>query len=98
VTNRGVVQEPKSRDSVRAIAMPGTLVSALRSHQMASRFKDADNLVFSTEKATPLDGHNFVRRVFEPALRRAVLRLGRRAPRGGALRRRAASVCKQRDG
>jgi hypothetical protein len=50
--------------------MPATLVTALREHHMASAFKEADELVFSTEKGTPLDGHNFVRRVFEPALRR----------------------------
>jgi len=40
---------------------------------MASPFKDADDLIFSTQKGTPVDGHNFVRRVFDPALRRAGL-------------------------
>ena len=73
VTNRSVFQEPKTRGSVRAIAMLTTLATALREHQMASPFKDADDLIFSTQKGTPVDGHNFVRRVFDPALRRAGL-------------------------
>jgi hypothetical protein len=48
-------------------------MTALREHQIASSFSSEDDLVFSTEKGTPLDGHNFVRRVFDPALRRAGL-------------------------
>jgi len=73
VTHRGVFQEPKTRGSVRAIAMPATLATALREHQMASRFKDSEDLIFSTEKGTTIDGHNFVHRVFDPALRQAGL-------------------------
>jgi hypothetical protein len=53
--------------------MPATLVTALREHQLASRFSSEDDLIFPNEKGTPLDGHNFVRRVFDPALRRAGL-------------------------
>jgi integrase len=73
VTRYGLFQEPKTRGSVRAIAMSATLVTALLEHLMASRFKDTDDLIFSTEKGTPIDGRNFVRRVFEPALCRAGL-------------------------
>jgi Phage integrase family len=73
VNRHGQFQEPKTRGSVRAIAMLQTLATALREHQLASPFSDEDDLVFASEKGTPLDGHNFVRRVFEPALRRAGL-------------------------
>jgi integrase len=66
VNRHGQFQEPKTRGSVRAIAMPATLVTALRAHQLASPFSGEDDLIFASEKGTPLDGHNFVRRVFEP--------------------------------
>jgi integrase len=67
------VQEPKTRGSVRAIAITATLVTALREHRMASPFKSDDALIFGTAKGTPLDGVNLVRRAFKPALRRAKL-------------------------
>lgn len=73
VTRRGTFQEPKSHGSVRAIAMPVSLISALRRHLMASPVKGDDELVFCTERGTPLDGTNVVRREFKPALRRAGL-------------------------
>jgi len=69
----GHFQEPKSRGSVRAIAMTSSLVSALRLHLMASPRKGEDDLIFSTEKGTLLDGHNVVERQFKPTLRRAGL-------------------------
>jgi integrase len=53
--------------------MPASLVSTLREHRMASRFKDEGDLIFPSEKGTPLDGRNMVRRYFEPALRKAGL-------------------------
>jgi integrase len=53
--------------------MLDTLATALREHRMASPRKEPDDLIFSTEKGTPLDGHNFVRRIFDPSLRRAGL-------------------------
>ena len=40
---------------------------------MRSRFSGEDELVFASERGTPLDGNNFVRREFKPALRRAGL-------------------------
>jgi integrase len=69
----GCFQQPKTRGSVRAIAMTPTLVSKLRSHRMASSFKDEDDLIFPSERGTPLDGRNMVRRFFEPALCKAGL-------------------------
>jgi integrase len=53
--------------------MRSTSRTALRAHQLASPFSGEDDLIFVNEKGTVLDGHNFVRRVFEPALRRAGL-------------------------
>jgi integrase len=40
---------------------------------MASSFKGDDELIFPSERGTPLDGRNMVRRLFEPALRKAGL-------------------------
>jgi integrase len=73
VGSDGRFQQPKTRGSVRAIAMTPTLVSALRLHRMASSFKGDDELIFPSERGTPLDGRNMVRRLFEPALRKAGL-------------------------
>ena len=73
VDKDGRFQQPKTRTSVRAIDASTTLLAALREHRMASRFKDVDDLVFPSEKGTPLDGGNAVRRHFTPALRRAKL-------------------------
>jgi integrase len=69
----GRPQQPKTRGSVRAIALTPTLVSTLRLHRMASSFKGEDDLIFPSERGTPLDGRNMVRRYFEPALREAGL-------------------------
>ena len=73
VTNNGNFQEPKTRGSVRAIAMPQTLVNALRLHLMASEYSGEDDLIFPNGKGRPQDGQNLVRREFKPALRRAGL-------------------------
>jgi integrase len=69
----GRFQQPKTRRSVRAIALTPTLVSTLRLHRMASSFTGEDDLIFPSELGTPLDGRNMVRRYFEPALRKAGL-------------------------
>jgi integrase len=69
----GRFQQPKTRGSVRMIALTPTLISALRLHRMASGFKGEDDLIFPSERGTPLDGRNMVRRYFEPALRKAGL-------------------------
>lgn len=73
ITRKGTVQEPKTRGSVRAIAMTPTLATALREHRMRSPFKGEEAWVFCTSKGTPLDADNVVRREFKPALRRANL-------------------------
>jgi len=68
----GAVQHPKSRRSVRAIAMTQTLSSALRDLRVASMHKQPDDYVFVSERGTPLDGRN-VSRAFTAALKRAGL-------------------------
>jgi integrase len=73
VDAEGRFHQPKTRGSVRAIAMTSTLIAALREHRMASPFKELDDLVFPSERGTPLDGGNMVKRVLHPALRRAKL-------------------------
>jgi integrase len=73
VGSDGAFRPPKSKTSVRAIGVTPTLVSALRLHRMASRFKGEGDLIFPSERGTPLDGNNLVRRYFEPALRKATL-------------------------
>jgi integrase len=70
---RGAIQQPKSRGSVRAVAMAPTLVSALRRHRLASPFSEEGDPIFASERGTPLDGGNMVRRALVPALRRAGL-------------------------
>ena len=74
VTRTGRFQEPKTRGSVRAIAMPQTLVNALRHHLVASEHSREDDLIFANGCGKSQDGPNMVRREFKPALRRAGLR------------------------
>jgi integrase len=73
VTRDGEFQQPKARRSVRAVAIPDSLVRQLLEHRMASRFKGDDELVFPNERGGPVDAGNFVRREFKTALRRANL-------------------------
>jgi integrase len=68
----GTVQHPKSRRSIRAIAMPASLSAALRDHRMSSRFKASTDYVFSSREGTALDGRN-VSRMFTATLKRAGL-------------------------
>ncbi len=69
----GRFQTPKSRGSVRAIVMSGTLAQTLRKHMVRSEPNDKE-LVFASKAGTFLDGDNLIKREFLPALRRAGLR------------------------
>lgn len=73
VGDDGRFQQPKTKGSVRAIAMPSTLIKALRAHQLRSKFSEPTDLVFASELGTPLDGGNMVKRYLHPALRKARL-------------------------
>lgn len=69
----GKFQTPKTGGSVRAVGMPATLIATLREHRMASTFKGEDDVIFPSERGTPLDGGNMVKRYLSPALRKAAL-------------------------
>jgi integrase len=69
----GGAKKPKSRTSVRAIALTPTLATALEELWKTSDFKADDEPVFASDRGTPLDGRNMIRTVFAPALRRSGL-------------------------
>jgi integrase len=69
----GVVKEPKTRRSVRAIALPKMVADELEAHWKTSGFRAGDDYVFANAAGKPLDGRNMVRELFEPARRRANL-------------------------
>jgi integrase len=66
-------KKPKSRRSVRAIALTPTLAGELEKLWKESSYKADTDPVFASSKGTPLDGRNVIRTVFEPALRRSGL-------------------------
>lgn len=69
----GVVKEPKTRKSVRAIALPRMVADELEAHWKESTFRGADDYVFASSVGTPLDARGMIRDVFEPARSRAKL-------------------------
>jgi integrase len=73
VNRHGQIQNPKTKGSQRAIALAPSAVATLLEHRMGSRFSGAEDLIFASRTGGPIDGGNFVRREFKPALRRAGL-------------------------
>lgn len=71
VNRHGEFDTPKSRRSQRAIALAPTVVQELREHRLRSSFSADGDLVFPNRDGGPIDGGNFVRREFKPALKRA---------------------------
>jgi integrase len=69
----GAVKEPKTRRSVRAIALPKMVADELEAHWKASDVRGDDDYVFANAAGKPYDGRNMVREVFEPARRKAKL-------------------------
>jgi integrase len=69
----GVVKQPKTARSVRAIALPRMVADELEAHWKTSPFRAADDYVFASSTGTPLDARNMLREVFEPAMRAAGL-------------------------
>jgi integrase len=69
----GKITKPKTKRSVRAIALPKTLADELEQHWKESAFRADSDFVFASEHGTPLDGRNVIRTVFEPARKRAGL-------------------------
>jgi integrase len=66
------VQHPKSRRSIRAIALTPTACRALVEYRLASAWSDENDFIFASSRGTPLDSAN-VRRLFRGALKRAGL-------------------------
>jgi hypothetical protein len=69
----GGAKKPKSRKSVRAIALVPTLATELEALWKETKFKSDADPVFASEHGTPLDGRNMIRVVFAPALKRSGL-------------------------
>jgi len=72
--------EPKTPKSRRTIPLPAGVMQDLKEHkkeQAAEKLRNRDyqdyDLVFASEKGTPLDLHNIVRRHFKPLLKDAGL-------------------------
>lgn len=69
--------EPKTSYSIRAVAVPGFVIDSLRSHQLSQMVNLSENkegLIFPNEIGQPMEHRNLVRRIFEPALKRAGIR------------------------
>jgi integrase len=72
IDRRGERVELKTRRSRRVIEAPGSLLSVLRAHKLASPRSKATDLVFTTRTGHPLD-HRAVTRALEAAARSAGL-------------------------
>lgn len=70
---QGQLTTPKSKNSVRAIAMSPKLKEVLFAYQVEAPASSLD-LVFCNEVGRPLDPSSLIKRQFLPALRRAGLR------------------------
>lgn len=69
--------EPKTSYSRRAVTVPYTVTDSLKQHQTRQIVELAENphdLVFPNEIGQPTEVRNLIRRIFEPALKRAGLR------------------------
>ena len=71
--HRGEFVKPKSRNSIRRIAISPVLRQALEQHRLTVMKLDID-LVFANDNGLPLDPDNLIKREFHPALDRAGLR------------------------
>ena len=73
----GKIEEPKSRHSVRKVAMAPVLAEALKKHKkalkVASLFSDEEDLIFPNAQGGLLDGRNVYHRYFIPSLKKAGL-------------------------
>jgi integrase len=68
----GNLSSPKSKSSIRDIPIGPTLKRALLERRNGA---PADIFVFASRNGTPLDSHNLLGRVLEPACKRAGLPL-----------------------
>lgn len=70
----GEFREPKTVAGTRFIELPPDTIKELRSWRLRCPKKEVADLLFPNENGGAFDYHNFSRRVFLPALRRAGLR------------------------
>jgi integrase len=63
---RGVFGTVKQKSRNRDLPIPQVVLPVLRQLIDESRFKEPEGLVFATEKGTPLDEKNLMRRVIKP--------------------------------
>jgi integrase len=68
---KGHFKPPKSRSGKRAIPIDHSLVRALRKAQAATERPGERELIFATDRGTPLDYGNLHRRVLKPAAEEA---------------------------
>ncbi len=73
IDRRGERVELKTARSRRVVEMPGSVVSALRSHKLRSRPAAANGLVFASRTGAPMDRRNIARRGLARAFKRAGL-------------------------
>jgi integrase len=80
----GRLEDLKSESGAREIALRPELVSVLRAHRMASKFKQPSDFVFASETGGPLGWRNVERRAmdaaFEQALETKRIPVGRQKP------------------
>lgn len=69
---KGKLVEPKTEKAKRTVSLPSYLISELRKHKLQSK-PNSLNLVFTNKNGQPIDGDNFYKRQFLPALERAYL-------------------------
>lgn len=65
----GVLDTPKTTQSVRKAAMPDGVLTALRKWRETSGNPGAEAFIFPSERGTPMSKHNVWRRNIEPKLR-----------------------------
>jgi integrase len=78
------LEDVKTESGVREIALRPELVSVLRAHRLASRFKQPTDFVFASESGGPMGWRNVERRAMDAAFEAAVkakrIPVGRQKP------------------
>src|SRR5438034_3995362 len=63
---QGELGRTQTEGSVGLVAIPASLQKELELWRERSRYPDNDEFVFPSRKGTPLDAHNYLRRVLKP--------------------------------
>lgn len=73
VNRFGQIGEPKTRAGRRIVPLPPIVVEALRHHRAQSRFQGRDDLVFPTRTGAIQTHANWIKRIYDPAWKRAAV-------------------------